>query len=563
MALTGVQQQTGDRPDLQALISQLRRTRLQLRLSVKTDAVQLAAQQVQVVVQRFENAAGKARIRYLQDTRHRQAEEELSFYQESALALDHHLQQVVGALGSPRFQESLGEQLGPDCPALLQAYGRTHGSQIRQDRLHESQLMQRYVKQLSTVSVFWQQSNQASAMVCSATQNPDRALRRASWLALARARTQQLGELDDCFDALIACRHRMAQRAGYDSYLQLAADRIQRPDLLDGSAQDLHRELTRYLLAPSRQLRQLQRKNLKLDQLTPYDACNFLPEGNPLSGGLAWTELAQALDQGLSTLLPDSGFSAQALFQQGRLDRSARLGKAPWPACFVLPEESSSVLLMQETRTFSDLVTFLLLTGQALGWHMLQGQPLRLTPFFPDPGSRIFWGEAFALLVFPQLKGFLDVHYHDSGALLLIRHLLKLLADTRLDVFEHALYSRPDMTAQARNQLWLELTASYQPDLDLSEDPFLQSGRGWQLAERLALQPLSAGSSLHAQLAALDLWRQSVKDAAPAAKRYQAWSLASASAPFSVAQETDPGDSLFGSDRLKAVAYTLCDSLSL
>ena len=91
-----------------------------------------------------------------------------------------------------------------------------------------------------------------------------------------------------------------------------------------------------------------------------------------------------------------------------------------------------------------------------------------------------------------------------------------------VDEFQHVVYSQPQLTAQERNQVWLELEKKYRPWIDFDGLPFYSRGAGWQRQLHIYQHAFYYIDYCLAQMVSLQFFAAHLKDPKDAWQRYLA-----------------------------------------
>jgi oligoendopeptidase F len=205
------------------------------------------------------------------------------------------------------------------------------------------------------------------------------------------------------------------------------------------------------------------------------------------------------------------------------LDLESRPGKAPGGFCSPLPHRGRAFIFMNAAGVDSDVRTLLHEAGHA--FHNFEKQSLPLI-WQQEVGSEAaeFASMSMELLGLPFLGAAQGGLYSDEdarrarasyleGVLLLFGHIASV------DAFQQWLYTAPGgADPDTRDAKWLELRALYEPGIDWTGLAEYRAAR-WYAQQHIFQVPFYYIEYGLARFAALQVWRDSLRDPAKAVSR--------------------------------------------
>ena len=272
---------------------------------------------------------------------------------------------------------------------------------------------------------------------------------------------------------------------------------------------------------------QRRRNRMGLDRLRPWDV-----EGAPDPLGrppVKPFEQAAALIAGASRIFqrvdPSLGAHFQTMAGEGLLDLDSRRGKAPGGYCTELPHRRRPFVFMNATGIQKDVETLLHEAGHSFHCFETAGLPLAWQREYGAEIAEVA-SMSMELLGAPYLNAGDGGFYADEDAQRArAEHVERILYFfghcASVDAFQHWIYTDPaGADRDARDRTWLELRARFQPGLDTAG---LESQRiaRWYNQLHLFQYPFYYIEYGLAQLGALQVWRNSLRDKAGAVAAYR------------------------------------------
>jgi oligoendopeptidase F len=387
----------------------------------------------------------------------------------------------------------------------------------------EARLGQQYAKLCGAMTVFFDGEERPLPAMGPVLEETDRARRQAAFELVSARRLQDRAAMEDIFDRLLELRGQIAAEAGFADYRGYAFAHRERFDYTPEDCLRFHDAIAEYVVPLRRELQERRRRELQLPCLRPWDL-NVDPAGRPPLRPFADArELArktQALFLGLDARMEEA---FRSLADNGLLDLASRKGKAPGGYQQTLAEARMPFIFMNAAGSQSDVETLLHEAGHA--FHALAAREQRPAAYRDAP---IEFCEVASmgleLLAAPRI----DVFYADApqaAARARQEHLegiLQLLPWVAVvDAFQHWLYTHPGHARAERAERWMELVERFGgiEDWTGQEDARRYF---WQRQLHFFEVPFYYVEYGIAQLGALQLWQQSLRDPARAIRSYHA-----------------------------------------
>jgi oligoendopeptidase F len=350
----------------------------------------------------------------------------------------------------------------------------------------------------------------------------DESVRKTIFEKISARRRQDIEKLDDLYTELVGKRHQLALNAGFSNFRDYKFKSLGRFDYSKEDCYNFHKAI-RDLIVPLVKDIQLGRlSKLGKDKFKPWDL-EVDPEGKaPLKPFKKGNEL---LNGTISMFKKLDSYFADCLItmnEMGHLDLDSKAGKAPGGYNYPLYEIGVPFIFMNSVGAQRDLVTMVHEGGHAV--HSFLSRDLSLTAFKNLPSEVAELASmSMELLTMPYWNEF----YNDEADLKRARKeqlegILKILPwIAQIDEFQHWVYENPIHSVKERHTKWLELSRSYGTGLTDWTGYEDMSATSWQRQLHLFEVPFYYIEYGIAQLGALGVWMNSIRDPQKAIEQYK------------------------------------------
>ena len=407
---------------------------------------------------------------------------------------------------------------------------RTHSEIFRQANvplfMESEQLDTRYQKVTGGLTVTWDGVEKTIPELQRYLQSPDRATRERAFRAASMAYLAHKDELSGIFDRLLALRQEIARNAGFADFEAYAFRAKCRFDYTPTDCARFHEAVERHVTPAVERLHHRRRERMRLDSVRPWDL-GADPQGRP---GLApFTDVEELIARTRTMfrqVSPALGQEYDTMVGEGLLDLGTRKGKAPGGYCETLPHRGRPFIFMNAAGVADDVSTLLHEAGHAFHAFSAHAQAL---VWQRQPGLEAceLASMSMELLAAPFLGrdagGFYDPEElararteHLEDILLTLQHVASV------DAFQSWIYtSGQGADPRARDRAWLGLRERFERGVDwngLEKERVIR----WYRQPHIFLSPFYYIEYGIAQLGALQVWRNSMKDRTDAVARYRA-----------------------------------------
>lgn len=376
------------------------------------------------------------------------------------------------------------------------------------------------------MTVEWDGELRTPAQLLPFLESTDRAVRERAFKLRASPYIDQRPVLADIFDRMYDLRQQVARNAGFANFRDYTHLEKNRFDYTPDDCLRFHEAVESAVLPAVERLMRRRRAHMRLDSLRPWDLPADPRGRTPLKPfqDIA-TFIARAGDV-FAHVDPEFRSYYRRMAEAGLLDLDNRKGKAPGGYCDTLAFRKMPLIFMNAVGVDEDVRTLLHESGHA--FHSLEASALPLL-FQRHPGSEMaeVASMSMELLAMPFIDTDNGGYYSEDDAVRSRADLLEGIVlffphCASVDAFQHWIYLNDDgRDAGARDRKWLELRQRFEGST---------VDWGGLDAERIARwyqQPHFFGSPFYyieygiAQLGALQVWRNSLRDPQDAVRNYR------------------------------------------
>ena len=389
-----------------------------------------------------------------------------------------------------------------------------------------SKLETEWSKVNGAMTVEWDGESRTPAQLLPFLESSDRAVRERAFKLRAKPYIDQRPVLVDLFDRMYDLRQHVARNAGFANFRDYVHLEKNRFDYTPDDCLRFHEAVESAVLPAVERLMRRRRGHMGLDRLRPWDLPAD-PRGRPPLK--PFQDIATFIDRAgdvFAHVDPEFRSYYRRMADADLLDLDNRKGKAPGGYCQTLAFRKMPLIFMNAVGIDEDVRTLLHESGHA--FHSFEASALPLL-FQRHPGSEMaeVASMSMELLAMPFIDKDNGGYYPEEDAVRSRADLLEGIVlffphCASVDAFQHWIYLNDDgRDAGARDRKWLELRRRFEGS---SVD---WDGLDSERVARWYQQPHFFGSPFYyieygiAQLGALQVWRNSLRDPQDAVRNYR------------------------------------------
>lgn len=340
-------------------------------------------------------------------------------------------------------------------------------------------------------------------------QSPDRAVREAVFTKVGERRMQDIDELNELFNKLLALRQQVAVNAGFENYRDYKFKALGRFDYTPEDCFAFHDAVREHIMPLQKMLTEHRRQRLGVDKMRPWDGSAEPVGTEPLQPFETGAELSEKSTQVFAKLRSYFSNCLRTMTDMERLDLESRKGKAPGGYNCPLPETGVPFIFMNAAGTMGDLITMMHEGGHAVHSFLSHTLPLSSLKEYPMEIAEL---ASMSMELFSMEHW--DVFFKDEDKLKraqleeLERVISVLPWIATIDKYQHWLYTNPGHTNEERTTEWIKILDEFSNGL--TDWSGFEDYRAvfWQKQLHLFEVPFYYIEYGIAQLGAIAMWRQ-------------------------------------------------------
>lgn len=457
-----------------------------------------------------------ANIRHSIDTSDTYYAEEKEYYDRMLPAFSNQEVQYKNLLRASAWREELEKVTGRPAFANMELAARSVSGEVVLLMQEENALVTRYEKLLAGAQIEWEGKTLNLSMMTPHLTSSDREERIRAARRVNAFYEGIAGELDEIYDLLVKNRTEQAKKLGFETYTGLGYCRMRRSSYGREEIECFRRQIKEQWVPFAERIWENRRERLGLERLYHLDEGVSFSQGSPRPVGTP-QEILAAGERMYADLSPETAEFFRFMMENELLDVFSRENKQVGGYMEYLPQFRAPFIFANFNGTSGDVDVITHECGHAFQGY-LAGKEDEVREhwditmetaethsmsmeFFTNPWMKEFFGERAGDFLLAQLED--AVTFIPYGCM--------------VDEFQHEIYDHPELTPEARREVWKRLEREYKPHLIYGEaSAFYERGGFWQRQHHIYSFPFYYIDYAIAQTAALQyrLWMETDRRAA-------------------------------------------------
>ena len=381
-----------------------------------------------------------------------------------------------------------------------------------------------YDKITGAMTVEWDGERRTVAQLQPFLKRPERDVRERAFRCAAAPYIAERDRLADLFTESYRRRQKIAVTAGFANYRDYIFEAKYRFDYSPDDCVRFHDAVEETVAPAVARLIAYRKERLGLEIVRPWDLSVDPDRTEPLAPFRTVAELVERGKHIFDRVDPELGMQFRTMADEGMLDLDSRPGKAPGGYCMTLPFRGQPFVFMNAAGVPEDVSTLVHEAG-----HCFHGVAAHRLPLIWQRATGMEAAElasmAMELLAAPHLAK--PAGYYEPAD---VRHawldhlediLMSLVHIASVDAFQSWIYSSGEGgDANARDAGWLRIRSRFEQGVDWSGLDAERIAR-WYRQSHIFTAPFYYIEYGIAQLGALQIWRDSLRDYRGAVTRYR------------------------------------------
>lgn len=459
-----------------------------------------------------------ASIRNTIDTNDKFYEAEMNFFYEELPKL-----QVVGRqeneaeLASP-FKADFEREFGGDMIKRTEATLKLVDESIIPEQVEEAKLGQEYSKITAACTTQFRGGQCNFYGLLKHMQSTDREERREAFVAWSKLYESVADKLDDIYLRLVALRRTMAEKLGFNSYVDMAY--LANGHYYYGAEEvaKFRKQVVDVIVPAAAELYERQRERIGVDKLRYYDEQLIYPEGNATPVG-DMKYLVDGARQMYRELSPETGEFFDFMIEHELFDLETRPGKHMGGYCTFIPQYGAPFIFSNFNGTSADVDVLTHEAGHAFQAYTAAKYVTLPSQIWSTSEISEIHSMSMEHFAYPWMDKFFGGnadkyrYAHLSEAVKVVPYLCLV------DHFQHEVFAN-NFDAKGLRACWRRLEKIYLPWRDYDGVEFLEEGGFWMQKQHIFLYPFYYVDYALAQLGAFEYYTRSKRDRAAAWKDY-------------------------------------------
>jgi oligoendopeptidase F len=407
---------------------------------------------------------------------------------------------------------------------------RAEADLFRQENLpllaEEQKLGTQYDELMGVQTVQWQGQELTIPQLKPVFQNPERDLREQAWRLGAERQLADRQAINALWQKFLELRLKIAANVGKPDYRAYKWQEMLRFDYTPTDCRMFHQAIEQVMVPAALRVYERRRARLGVRSLRPWDLDVDPMHNPPLHPFNDVGELKAKTSAIFHQVDPQLGERFDIMVNENLLDLDNRKNKAPGGFCGDYPISRRPFIFMNAVGVHSDVQTLLHESGHA--FHGFETAPIHCwMQRYPTMEFAEVASMGMELIASPYLAANKGGFYTPAeAARARIEHLEELITFwpymAIVDGFQHWVYENPEIAADpaACDAAWGRLWERFRPGIDWNglEDEMVT---GWHHKIHIFQVPFYYVEYGIAQLGAVQVWRNALKDQAATVANYR------------------------------------------
>ena len=411
------------------------------------------------------------------------------------------------ALVESTFRRELEEKWGKQLFALAEGQLKTFKPEIVPLLQKENRLSTEYTKLIASAKIDFEGEERTLTQLQPFTESTDRDMRKRANEARFGFLAEHQAELDRIFDDLVKVRTEIAQKLGYNNFVELAYYRMMRTDYNAEMVANFRQQVKDFIVPIATKLKARQQERIGLNQLKYYDEGFIFKTGNAVpKGSPEWIiENGQKMYEELSE---ETGSFFRFMQDNNLMDLVAKKGKAAGGYCTFIENNKAPFIFSNFNGTSGDIDVLTHEAGHA--FQVYSSRHFEIPEYYwPTYEACEIHSMSMEFFTWPWMELFFKEDTDKYKFSHLSEALLFLPYGVSVDEFQHWIYENPTATPKERNLQWREIEKKYLPHKDYDGNEYLENGCFWQRQSHIYNSPFYYIDYTLAQICAFQFWKRS------------------------------------------------------
>lgn len=342
----------------------------------------------------------------------------------------------------------------------------------------ENALVSRYDKIIASAKIPFDGEEYNLSLLRKFLTSDDRETRKRAWKAYSDYFTSVTDEIDEIFDKLVKNRTKQAKELGYDNFVELGYNRMNRNAYRRAEVENFRKQIKESFVPFVCEIQEMRRKQIGVDALKYYDNEVYYVNGNPAPTGTP-EEILKSGQEMYRELSPETAEFFDFMTENELFDVLGRKTKKQGGYMDFLPKYKAPIIFANFNGTSGDVDVITHECG-----HAFQGYVTRDDEIKEHNDLTMETAEIHSMSMEYFTYQWMDKFFGDRADEYRKMHFMDAITfvpyGCMVDEFQHIIYDKPELTPAERKAVWADLEKQYRPWLDYEDDEFFTTGGWWQ-----------------------------------------------------------------------------------
>ena len=419
-------------------------------------------------------------------------------------------------LGSTYLEEAK-KSLNPLVITMMELSLKCADERVLEEMQEENKLTTEYSKFVSELTYDFRGEKLTLGALRKYMQDSDRATRCEAYNALGTALGKNSEFLDGIYDKMVKVRDRMAKKLGYENYVALGYNLMQRTAYDKEAVSVFRKNVLSDLVPVISELKFKIAAKLGIEEMKLYDDGTY-SENDP-KPILDAQGILEAGRQMYTEMCPETHEFIDMMFESDAFDVLPREGKWTGGYMTFFPTYRQPFIFANFNGTTADIDVITHEAGHAFAYFVGREE---MTPELSLGGMETAESHSMSMEFFAWK--YMDKFFGNRANDYKYKHLFSALSfipyGVIVDYFQELVYENPEMTPAERNAVWSKLEAEFRPYMNAQGIEYLEKGTRWQYQNHIFQSPFYYIDYCLAQVVAFEFLRLSLEDYEGALKTY-------------------------------------------
>lgn len=446
-------------------------------------------------------------IRNTIDTTDKFYEDEQAYLDEKLPIYEGIISNCYKAMIGCKYKEGLKVIFKPQLFNIANLAVKTISPEVIDDMQVQNKLVTEYTKLIASAKIDFEGEERNLPGMGPFTQSKDREVRKKATTATSNFYVENEDKFDEIFDGLVKSRTAMARKLGYENFIQLGYDKLNRTDYTPEMVANFRRQVKENIVPLYKELRKRQSKRLGIENMKFYDENLEFLTGNATPKGDSQWIIDQAKKM-YSELSPETNEFFNFMIDNNLMDLINKKGKAGGGYCHFIGKYKTPFIFSNFNGTSGDVDVLTHEAGHAFQAYSSRAYDVPEYSFPTYEASEIH-SMSMEFITWPWMELLFGEDAdkykfsHLSSAILFIPY------GVAIDEFQHFAYGNPDATPTERKSEWRRIEKEYLPCKDYDGVDIYERGAFWFKQSHIFQTPFYYIDYTLAQICALQFWIKS------------------------------------------------------